>query len=78
METREEMETQAHGRIQWARKRQMVQGLGLKRDRGCQLSELMDGPPGVLSTTGPAEWPSSSPRNQKPHLTGRKADAQRG
>lgn len=33
----------------------MVQGLGLKRDRGCQLSELMDSPPGVLSTTGPAE-----------------------
>lgn len=70
------METQTQGWIQGARKRQRVQRLGLKRNGGCQLSELMDSPLGALSTTDPKEMCLAvDPRD---HLIGRKADAQRG
>lgn len=47
------METQTQGWVQGARKRQRVQRLGLKRNGGCQLGELMDSPPRALSTTDP-------------------------
>lgn len=73
METREEMETQTQGQIQGARKKQRVQGLGQKRDKGCHLSELIGGPPGTPSTTDPAEvCLTVAPTGRKPHLTSRK------
>lgn len=47
----------------------MGPGLGLRRDRGRQLGELVDGAPGAPSTPAPTEMClAGAPRGRKPHF----------